>query len=123
MVKGRFLVLAVAAVLAASPAFASGDAKKGEKVFHKCKSCHSDKPGVNRVGPSLFGVVGRKAGTEKGYTRYKGLKGADFVWNEENLNKWLKNPRKFVGKATTMTFRLRKEDDRENVIAYLKTLK
>lgn len=123
MVKGRFLVLAIAVVLAASPAFAGGDAKKGEKVFRKCKSCHTVEPGKHKIGPSLAGVVGRKAGTAEGYTKYKGLKGADFVWNEDNLDKWLKNPKKFIGKSTSMSFKLRKEDDREDVIAYLKTVK
>jgi cytochrome c len=113
--------MALTVALGAGSALADGDAAKGEKVFRKCKGCHTVEPGKHRTGPSLAGVVGRKAGTAEGFTRYKGLEGADFTWNEENLNKWLENPKKFLGKRTSMSMKLRKEDDRKNVIAYLKT--
>jgi len=102
-------------------AHAAGDAAKGEKVFRKCKACHTVDPGdKHKAGPNLFGVVGRKAGSTD-FKRYKGLKGADFVWTEKNLDKWLTNPKKFIGKKTAMVIKLKKEKDRKNVIAYLKT--
>lgn len=125
----KILPLAVLAltVVTAAPAFADGDAAKGKKVFNKCKACHSDKPGKNMTGPSLFGVIGRKAGTAEGFTRYKGLVGADWTWNEKILMEYLKDPRKFLKKKTghnsLMVLKLKKERDRKNVIAYLKTLK
>ena len=125
MGKEKFTALALAAgmALASGSALASGDAAKGKKVFNKCKACHSIKVGKHKVGPSLAGVVGRKAGTAAGFKRYKGLKGSDITWDEASLDKWLTNPKKFLGKKTSMGFKLKKADQRADVIAYLKTLK
>ena len=130
MVKGIFpaLGLAIAVTLAGGPAFAgAGDPVKGEKVFKKCKACHSAKAGKHKVGPSLAGVFGRKAGTAEGYKKYRGLKGADYTWDEALLEEYLTNPKNFVkkrgAKGTSMAFKLKKADQRADVIAYLKTLK
>ncbi len=130
MVKGIFpaLGLAVAVALAGAPAFAgAGDPVKGEKVFKKCKACHSVKPGKHKVGPSLAGVFGRKAGTAEGYKRYRGLKGADWTWDEASLEEFLADPKKFVKKrganTSSMALKLNKAAQRADVIAYLKTLK
>ena len=129
MRKGMFVALGLAAAmaLASGPASAAGDAGKGKKVFNKCKACHSAKAGKHKVGPSLAGVVGRKAGTAAGYKRYKGLKGADWTWDEALLDEWLADPKKFAkartGKKTSMGFKLKKAGQRADVIAYLKTLK
>ncbi len=130
MLKDIFpaLGLAIAVALAGGPAFAAaGDSVKGEKVFKKCKACHTAKPGKHKVGPSLAGVFGRKAGTAAGYKKYKGLKGADWTWDEALLDEYLANPKKFVkkrgAKGTSMAFKLKKAGQRADVIAYLKTLK
>ena len=125
MRKEKFTALALAAgmALASGSALASGDAAKGKKVFSKCKACHSITAGKHKVGPSLAGVVGRKAGTAAGFKRYKGLKGSDITWDETSLDKWLTNPKKFLGKKTSMGFKLKKAGQRADVIAYLKTLK
>ncbi|NQU56417.1 MAG: c-type cytochrome [Rhodospirillales bacterium] len=116
------LIMALSVALFSGSALADGDAAKGEKVFRKCKACHSvDEGGKHKVGPNLFGVVGRAvAGTD--FKKYKGLSADDGVWDEETLDKWLENPKKFNGKKSGMALKLKKEDDRENVIAYLKTL-
>ncbi len=110
-----------------APSMAASDAAAGEKVFKKrCKACHSVAEGKNKVGPSLFGVVGRQAGGTD-FKRYKGLKGADFSWDEESLDTWLKNPKAFIkskgGKSTSMGFKLKKDANRADVIEYLKTVK
>ncbi len=130
MVKGIFpaLGLAIAVALAGGSAFAgAGDPVKGEKVFKKCKACHTVKPGKHKVGPSLAGVFGRKAGTAEGFKKYKGLKGADWTWDEASLEEYLADPKKFVkkqgAKGTSMAFKLKKAAQRTDVIAYLKTLK
>jgi cytochrome c len=114
-------------VLGATPAIAGGDAVRGKKVFNKCKACHSIKAGKHKIGPSLASVIGRKAGTAKGFKRYKGLKGADWAWDEETLDDYLTNPKIFVKsrnkRKSAMMLKLKKKRDRDNVIAYLKTLK
>lgn len=128
MTKGKFLAfgLATAMAFASSSALASGDAKKGEKVYKKCKSCHSTKAGKHKIGPSLAGMMGKKAGTTD-FKKYKALKGADFKWDDDNLAEWITDQKKFLKSKglptkTGMKVKIKKEKDRENLIAYLKTL-
>ena len=113
--------------LYASSVLAAGDAAKGKKVFNKCKACHTVKAGKHKIGPSLLGVVGRKAGSAAGYKKYKGLKGADWTWSEAEIDKFLTNPKKYVkakgAKRSGMVLKVKKKSDRENVIAYLKSIK
>ena len=91
-------------VAAASvPSFAEGDVKKGERVFKKCKACHSMVDGKNGLGPSLAGVMGRTAGTLEGYKFSKAMVASDVVWTEETMAEYLKKPRAFI-KGTKMTF-------------------
>ncbi len=126
MRKGKFLALGLAIAMGMSigSTAMAADATKGAKVFKKrCKACHTVKKGKHKVGPSLVGIVGRKAGTADGFKKYKGLKGSDIVWDDAKMDGWLKNPKKFLGKRTTMTFKLKKAGERADVIAYLKTLK
>jgi cytochrome c len=129
MNKAKFFAVALASVMALTSGAAmaasdsAGDATKGKKVFKKCKACHSVKAGKKKVGPSMFGVVGRKAGTEKGYRFSKAMKASGLTWDEATLDKFLKKPRKFL-KGTKMSFGgLKKEKQRADVIAYMKTLK
>jgi cytochrome c2 len=124
--------LGVAALVAVSgqAAQAAGDAAAGQKVFTtQCKTCHSAEPNKHMTGPSLFGIYGAKAGSTT-FPRYKGLVAADFVWDDAKLMEYLTDPKAFVTKytkntTTAMTFKLGegKEQQREDVIAYLKTLK
>ena len=113
--------------LYAGSALAAGDAAKGKKVFNKCRACHTVKAGKHKIGPSLLGVVGRKAGSAAGYKKYKGLKGADWTWNEAEIAKFLTNPNKYLkakgAKRSGMALKVKKKSDRENVIACLKSLK
>jgi len=110
------LIAALGATLISGTAMA--DTAKGEKIFkRKCGACHSFEE--NGTGPNLKGVIGRKAGSTD-FPKYKGLKGADFVWDEASVDGWLTNPKKFIGKPTSMAVKLKKEKDRTAVIAYLK---
>jgi cytochrome c len=102
-------------------AYAQGDAAAGEKVFAHCVPCHSNKPGENKFGPSLAGVVGRKSGTEPGYNYSSAMKGLNLTWDATNLDEYLQGPGKFV-RGTKMVYFVPNEKDRQDVIAYLKTL-
>jgi cytochrome c len=117
------LTLAAAAFSLSAHAETAGDAEKGKSVFRQCTVCHSAKPGENRVGPSLAGIIGEKAGEVPGFNFSKAMKESGIVWNEKTLNDYLEHPQKTV-KGTRMAFPgLKKAEDRANVIAYLKTLK
>ena len=132
----RFLILlfaSLAMTVAAGSAYSAGDAKRGGKQFSRCKACHSVEAGKNKIGPSLHGVVGRKAGTAEKYKYSKSLAAAGakgLVWSEENLMEYLKGPTKFLKKYldtkkvhNKMKNRFKKKSLRENIIAYLATQK
>ena len=95
MTKGKFLALGMAAAVA----FSSGSALASDdknKVFKKCKSCHSTEKGKHKIGPSLAGIIGKKAGSSN-FKKYKALKAADWTWDEDNLKVQGFNPNCFNG--------------------------
>ena len=108
--------------LSSTQVFAAGDVAAGEKVFKKCKACHVVNKEQNRTGPHLVNLFGRPAGSLEGYKKYsKAMKSSGIVWDEETLDAYLKAPKKYV-KGTRMAFAgLKKDADRANVIAYMKT--
>ncbi|WP_051247993.1 c-type cytochrome [Inquilinus limosus] len=114
------MLLAVAALLGAPlPSFAQGAAAEGERAFRtRCASCHSLDPGQNRAGPSLAGVVGRKAGSVEGARYSKALQESGVTWDAQSLDAFLADPRKTVP-GTTMTVALRDAAQRAAIIAYL----
>lgn len=116
------LAMSLAVSLAANSALADGDAAKGEKVFKKCKACHTIEQGAkNKIGPNLYGIIGKKSASVEGYNYSDAMQEANLTWDETTLSEYLKKPRSFV-KGTKMSFPgLKKESDRENLIAYLKT--
>ncbi|WP_448187346.1 c-type cytochrome [Azospirillum sp. sgz301742] len=118
------LMLAALAVVAFSgTASAEGDAAAGEKLFRQCKSCHAVEPDKNRVGPSLHGVLGRKAGSVGSFANYsEGLKSAGFVWDDSKLDAYLTNPKAVIADSKMSFAGLPAAEDRTNVIAYLKSL-
>lgn len=120
----KVTMLAVMTTFVGTAAMAQ-DAEQGERVFRKCKACHQLGPdAAHRVGPVLNGIVGRQAGTleDFSYSRAMEEKAAEgLVWTEEDLDAFLTKPREFMD-GTAMAFAgLRKEEDRQNVIAYLAT--
>jgi len=119
---GYSIMLASVGVFSMPPTVhAQGDAAAGEKVFAHCAPCHSNKPGENKFGPSLAGVIGRKSGTEPGYNYSSAMKEANVTWDEKSLDEYLQGPGKFV-RGTKMVYFVPNEKDRQDVIAYLKTL-
>ncbi len=113
----------IALLALSQSAFAEGDPAKGGKFFKKCASCHSIEEGKKKLGPSLFGVVGREAGTVEGFKYTKPMAAADIVWNDETLAAFLESPKKYM-KGTKMSFPgVKKETDMANLLAYLNTLR
>lgn len=121
MQRPILLSLVVVGSLALSaPALADGNPDRGKKVFNKCKACHVVGAEKNRVGPHLVGLFGRPSGSLEGFKYSKAMAGAEIVWGEDTLDGYLENPRKYL-KGTRMAFAgLKKEQDRQDVIAYLK---
>lgn len=128
-VKSSVLLAALllpALLMQARPASAQeGKAEDGADVFKKCRACHEvDAKAGNKVGPNLADVIGRKAGTVEGFpysdaNKAAGAKG--LTWTEDVLFKYLENPLAFMP-GTKMAFvGLKDEQDRRDVIAYLKT--
>lgn len=120
-------VIAVAAALGAmsTGAFAEGDVAKGEKVFKKCKACHAADKEKNKVGPHLVGIIGRQAASVDGYKYGKGItEAAEKIgeWDEAKLMEYLADPKGYIGGKSKMTFKLKKEDQRKDVTAYLASL-
>ena len=106
-------------VIGLSGEAALGDTR-GEAVFrNRCASCHSLKPGVFSIAPSLNGIVGRKAGTVKDYQYSPALRDASFVWTPHKLMEWLASPHSTVP-ATEMPFPgLQSEQERASIVQFL----
>lgn len=104
---------------AANTTIAGGDPAAGRQVFRKCQACHSLEPGKNILGPSLAGIIGRKAGSEAGYSYSPALKQADIVWDARSLDAYLADPARTVP-GNRMPFPgLKTENDRKDIIAFL----
>ena len=121
------LALGIAAAVAATSSTAL--AADGEKLFKKkCGTCHSIEPGKHKMGPSLAGIMGKQAGTVDGFTKYGAMAGATFTWDEDMMSAWITDQKKFIkdnadklgGSKTSMSAKIKKEDDREAIIEYLK---
>ena len=121
--RWSWAVAVLGLVAGAHQTMAAGDPTAGEQIFHKCAICHSPLKGTNKVGPSLFGIVGRKSATIDTFTYSDAMKAANKTWDEATLNIYLTDPKALVP-GTKMIFPGLKDDtDRANVIAYLATLK
>jgi len=119
-----WLLLAPLPLLAAAPAVRAQDAGQGELVFKRnCAICHTVEAGKNKIGPSLAGVVGRKAGSAPGYSYSDANKNSGITWSEAELDKYLTDPRGVVPGTKMLFAGLKNPDDRKNVIAYLKQQK
>jgi cytochrome c len=120
--------LAAVALLASAPAVAEGDAAKGKAAFAKCAICHQVGPGAaTLVGPELNGIVGRKAGSVADYPYSAGMKklaGEGFTWTEENLDKWIADPKAMIPDSpmSLAVPGIPDAGERADIIAYLKTV-
>ncbi len=123
-VIGRLALATGAVAFLATAAQASGDAKAGAQVFKRCAICHSDTKGApHKIGPNLWGVVGRKAGTQPGYNYSAAMKKADFVWTDEKLEAYIQHPQQVVPGNKMPFGGLSSHKQADDLIAYLETLK
>jgi len=126
--KQLVAILAPVAILfagaAAVPAFSqsAGDADEGADVFDSyCGDCHSVSPrGINKKGPTLYRIVGRRAGTEPAFRYSAQMAGSGIVWSPDRLAAYLANPRAVVPQGIMKFKGLPRPADRANVIAYLR---
>lgn len=115
-----WLLLAPLPLLAAAPAVRAQDAAQGELVFKRnCAICHTVEAGKNKIGPSLAGVIGRKAGSAPGYAYSDANKNSGITWSDAELDKYLTDPRGVVPGTKMLFAGLKNPDDRKAVIAYL----
>lgn len=120
----RTTPLALLVLFAASTAHAqqAGDAEKGKRLYVQCVACHTvEADGKAKVGPNLHGVIGAAAGTRPGFTNYSdALKNSGITWTDDRLDAWLKKPAALVNGTKMVFVGLAKDQDRADVIAYLK---
>ncbi len=95
----------------------------GQLVFNNaCRTCHSTKPGDNRLGPSLHGVFGAKAGAQSGYSYSPSLKGAKITWDEKTLDAFIANPDAVVSGNNMKPYTgISSAEERAKIIAFLKS--
>jgi cytochrome c len=115
----RVLMGALALLAAAGVARADGDAARGEKRFEECATCHTLERGVNNVGPSLFGLFGRKAGEIADFRYSPALKKSGITWTPQTLDSFIADPQKEVPGNRMPFAGMPDAGDRADLIAYL----
>jgi cytochrome c len=123
----RATVFSTLALLASfAPALAAQEESDDGKVAYNnaCRTCHSFKPGDNRLGPTLHGVVGRKAGSVEGFAFSPAMKDSGITWDEATLDKFITSPNQVVSGNKMQPFGgVADAGDRKKIVDYLKTLK
>ena len=117
------LALGALIVIAVDPALAA-DVEAGKTAFKKCALCHTTEAGKsNKIGPTLFGIIGRKSASLDNFNYSESMKKFDHTWDEATLDAYLADPRGAVP-GTKMIFPgIKDKTERDDVIAYLETLK
>lgn len=99
-----------------------GDAVRGKEQFRQCAACHSTNPGEHLTGPSLAGVVGRRAGSAEGFGRYSpALRGSNLTWTQKNLDAWLQSPSNFIPGTSMRIPGVNNPHARQDIIAFLES--
>jgi cytochrome c len=113
------MVLSVVLLAMADTARAEGDAARGEKRFEECATCHTLERGVNNVGPSLFGVLARKAGEVADFRYSPALKRSGITWTPQTLDNFIADPQKAVPGNRMPFAGMPDAADRADLVAYL----
>lgn len=98
----------------------TGDAAAGMRVFAQCRTCHVTDPGVNRIGPSLAGIIGNTAGSVAGFNYSPANASSGITWTEEQMYVYLEDPQRTIPKTKMIYAGLPDAQQRADVIAYLK---
>jgi cytochrome c len=116
------LPLAILTCVVTAPDARAQDA--GEAVFKRyCAVCHTVEAGKNKIGPSLAGIVGRKAGSVAGFSYTDANKNSGVTWDEQTLDTYLVDPKKFIPGTKMLFAGVKSDADRKALIAYLKQQK
>lgn len=106
----------------AAAALHDASVERGGRIFGMCAGCHAWRTADRRLGPSLAGIFGRRAGTVPGYRYSRAMKESGVLWNATSLDAWLADPRKFLP-GTRMPFSgMRSARDRSDLIAFLERM-
>ena len=119
-----FVPIALSSGMMTTTTLTEGDVANGEKVFKKCMACHTVADTTNKIGPYLMGVVGRKVAVAEGYAYSESMKeyaATGAVWDEAALATYLENPKAIVTKTKMAFAGIKKEDERDDLIAFLKS--
>jgi cytochrome c len=119
-----FLIVVAVSIIPLLTPVKAADPSAGKIVFNAlCAICHSVLPGKNGLGPSLFDIVGRKAGQAKGFHYSTAMQKADLTWDEATLDKYLQSPSTLIPGTTMTTPGVKDSVKRADLIAYLATLR
>ncbi|NML94067.1 c-type cytochrome [Novosphingobium olei] len=116
---GFGIMAGAALVVTAASAQAAGDPAKGKTVYARCAACHDLNTGATRLGPSMKGIIGRKAGSVAGYAYSPAMKGKGVTWNAQTLDAYLAAPAKYVPGNKMPFAGIPNPQDRADLIAYL----
>ncbi len=122
MMKHLLGAAAIAAIAMGAGSAMAADAAAGKDVFKQCMACHTVEQGKNKVGPSLFGVVGRPAAAVEGFKYSKPMQekaAGGLVWNADNLKAYITAPKEVVPGGTMAFAGLKDAEKVDNLIAYL----
>jgi cytochrome c len=119
MMKKLILLGALAAACNAPSANAQADARRGEKLFEECAACHMLTPNVEGVGPSLYGVFGRKAGGSDSFRYSPAMKRAGITWTAQTIDAYIADPQKMVPANRMPYAGMPEAGDRSDVILYM----
>jgi cytochrome c len=117
-------IIAIPAAFLVAPGAAAdaGNSAQGERVFKKCAICHA-KDKTNGIGPGMFGIIGRHAGSVPGFRYSEVIKNSNIVWDEKSLDAFIMSPQKVLP-GNLMPFPgIPSQEERSNLIAYLETLR
>ena len=119
LTTGATIVITAVLVLPSGTAIAQ-DAIEGERAFRRCAACHQVGPDAgNRIGPHLNGIVGRRVATVEGFRYSRAMAASEFAWDEDELARFLANPRQAMPGTAMVFVGVRDEAEIANLIAFL----